>query len=541
LLLLVLLPTFLFGQGDINVSVSNYLRYGTGMDGFLNARRDYFENLAEAKISVSDFLVGFRLLHDAPPEYGMEFTGIKKRYIEFSRDGLYLRAGDSFSLYGRGLALNLFENRGLAFDTGLDGIKLDYKTRVLKASVTGGRIRYADVIDLSRIEQYDLRAGSVELVPYPFFSLGVNYVNGKYRALSAFPDRYSQFDIPEYFGRVQIYDVDMYLSYAEKRTTVFEPDPIFGRIPTHRGTGFYGSLSYTDESFGVALEYKDYRFGITDPDDRTNVNRATKAFAFQNAPIVHKEHAFTLLTRYPHVIDFNDEVGYQVDVFYTLFGRWTGNLNASLSSRHYAFTPTGDTNQIFRPVYASMPRSNSFLPTTDAKFSPFWELYADVQYYFEEGGTDYAEIAVNRRSEEIADELFFTPTGPLIESIRSTAVPFAVQYTLGAFVWKLDVERQWVYEEKNPAQPRFFNQLMSLGLSHSPDYAVTVRYEFTSDKGTVDGRKNWAALDFAFRLSNNHRITLTAGQDRGGQICANGVCRVVNPYRGFRASIVSYL
>jgi len=542
LFLLVLLPTLLFAQRDINVSVSNYLRYGTGMDGFLNARRDYFENLAETKITVSDFLVGFRLLHDAPPEYGLDFTGIKKRYVEFSRDGLYVRAGDSFSLYGRGLALNLFENRGLAFDTGLDGIKLDYKTRFFKASATGGRIRYADVIDLSRVEQYDLRAGSMELVPYPFLSFGVNFVNGKYRALSAFPDQYSQFDIPEYFGRLQVCDFDLYLAYAEKRTTVFAPDPIFGRIPTHRGTGFYSSISYTGESFGITMEYKDYRFGITDPDDRVNVNRATKAFAFQNAPIVHKEHSFTLLTRYPHIIDFNDEVGYQVDVFYSLCGQWTGNVNASLASRHYAFAPTGDTNQIFRPVYGSMSRAGSFLPTLDLKFSPFWELYTDMQYYFEEGGTDYVEVAFNRRSEEIANELFYSPEGgPEIEATRSTGVPISVQYTVGDWVLKVGAERQWVFEEKNPAQSSFFNQLVSLGISHSPDYSVTVRYEFTSDEGTVDGRKNWTALDVAFRLSNHHRITFTAGQDRGGQICANGVCRVVNPYRGVRASILSYL
>jgi hypothetical protein len=57
----------------------------------------------------------------------------------------------------------------------------------------------------------------------------------------------------------------------------------------------------------------------------------------------------------------------------------------------------------------------------------------------------------------------------------------------------------------------------------------------------VDGRKDWFAIDGSYRLSNHHTITLTAGGDRGGQICANGICRVVNPFLGFRASIVSYL
>jgi hypothetical protein len=195
------------------------------------------------------------------------------------------------------------------------------------------------------------------------------------------------------------------------------------------------------------------------------------------------------------------------------------------------------------PVFASKPRSSSFLPNLDSKYSPFWELYTDLVYYLEEGGNDYVELAFNRRSNEIAREdlLLVGPTLP-IEVTRTTGVPVAVQYSLnGGWVVKFVSEHQWVYESTNHAQTDYYNHLFSLGLSKSPEYSVTLRYEFTSDHATVDLRRNWTALDFAFRLSESHRITLTAGGDRGGQICANGVCRIVNPFLGFRASVVSYL
>lgn len=544
LLLLLVLPASLQAQTNIQYSLSNYLRYGNGEErvSTVAQRRDYFENLTETKLTISDFLLGFRLLHDAPPEFGVDFTGIKKRYLEFRKDDLYIRVGDSYTLYGRGLALNLFESRALGFDTGLDGVKMEYKTRFMKLGFTAGDIFYRDILELSRVEEFRIRAGAIELNPYSFFSLGANIVSGKTPLIGVV--EHAQFDIPEYFGKLSLGSVDAYASYAEKRTTVFNDT-----LGTHLGTAFYGALSYTDESFGVSFEYKDYRFGITGPgpDGRENRMSAKRALAFQNAPIVHKEHTFTLLSRYPHIIDFSDEVGYQVDVFYMAFGHLSGSVNFSAASRHYSFDSTGVRTiggVVDFTTYGSVARKNSWLPSMDRKYSPFWEAYVDFQYYFEEGGTDYVLVGFDRRSDDIADEVIIQPGHPArtIKSTRSTAIPVSAQYTLAEnWVLKVTSERQWVYEDANPANATYYNHLLSLGIARSPLFAVTLRYEFTSDFGTIDQRRDWTALDASYRVSNNHTVTLTVGGDRGGQICANGVCRIVNPFLGFRASVTSYL
>lgn len=548
LLPLVFLPTLLLAQSNVGVSASNYLRYGTGNEtvGSFSQRKEYFENLLESKITISDFLVGFRLLHDAPPEFGREFSGLKKRYVEFRRDDLYIRAGNSFALFGRGLVLNSFENRALAFDSGIDGIKMEYKTRMMKAAVIGGDINYVDVLDSSKAEVFRIRGGTVELTPYPFFSIGGSFVSGTYTPPPFLSyNEPTRFDMPEFFGRAQVADFDLYISYVEKRTK----QTSFGDTSrTHNGTAFYGSLAYTTEAVGISFEYKDYRFGVADPAERSKAYRGTKAYAFQNAPIVNKEHTFTLLSRYPHVVDFNDEVGYQMDVFYT-FGQFTGGINGSVASRHYAFMVTDSvyipgTNIPYDVRYGSSPRSHSFLPSLNEKYSPFWEVYADVQYYFKEGETDYALLGFNRRSNQIANEqILLGGAHPRVtfETTQLTSVPIAVQYTLEeGWVVKFISERQWVYEEKNPAQARFYNHLLTLGLSKSPDFSVTLRHEFTSDHATVDGRKDWTAVDLSFHLGSSHLITMSAGGNRGGLVCANGVCRVVNPFLGFRASVLSY-
>lgn len=539
LLLLCILPASLLAQQNIQYSVSNLLRYGNEKDRIntVVTHHDFLENLTETKIAISDFQLGFRLLFDAPPEFGVEFSGIQKRYVEGKKDDLSVRAGNSFTLYGRGLALNLFENRGLAYDTGLDGIKVEYKTRMAKLGLTAGDIHYLDINDFSRVEDYRVRAATVELNPYPFFSFGANIVSGKCWLPNYGPVTNAQFDIPEYFGDLSLGGVDLYVSYAEKRTTVYNDT-----LGTHLGTGFYSSLGYTEESFGVSVEYKDYRFGQTGPMERDAISGSAKrALAFQNMPIVHKEHSFTLPSRYPHVIDFNDEVGFQIDIFYTLFNQLTTSVNFATASRHYSYYPV-DTNS-FHQVYASTPRKNNWLPSFDLKYSPFWEAYAEFQYYFEEAGSDYAAVAFNRRSDATASEIVVEGLlSQTVKMLQTTAVPFSVQYTVGSgLTLKFTSERQWVRDDGNVVNKKYFNHLFALGVSKSPTLSVTLRYEFTSDVATTDQRQDWTAIEVLYKVSDNHTVTLTAGGNRGGQVCANGVCRVVNPFLGFRASILSYL
>jgi hypothetical protein len=377
----------------------------------------------------------------------------------------------------------------------------------------------------------------VELQPYRFLMLGTSFVSGKSEfPPPTYPQETAQFDIPEYFGRAELGDLTLMVEYAEKRTTVYGTDG------THKGTAFYGNLSYVSTGFGASLEYKDYRYGITDPYERSDPNRATKAFAFQNAPIAHKEYTQTLLSRYPHVIDFNDEVGYHVDMNYGVEDRLMGTLSGALSSRHYSYVPTGDTNSIFLPVYGSTERTGSFLPSLSSPYSPFWEVYGDWQYFMDEEGSDFVLLALNRKFEKTADELAATTLGKeKVTVLHTTAATATGQYTIGdGWVVKGEVEQQWVHDDKNTVSPDYQNHLVSLEVSRSPEYSVTLRCEWSSDEGAVDGRKSWIAIDGAYRLGNSHNIRLMVGADRGGQVCANGVCRVVNPFQGVRATLLSY-
>ena len=100
-------PAALFAQ--VEYSVSNFMRYGNGEQviGGQLRHKEYIENQTNVRLFWDNFTVVFEYLYDDPPEFGPRFQGIRKRYVEFAKTGLELRAGDFYTLYGKGLAMNL--------------------------------------------------------------------------------------------------------------------------------------------------------------------------------------------------------------------------------------------------------------------------------------------------------------------------------------------------------------------------------------------------------------------------------------------------
>ncbi len=536
--LCLFLPQVIVAQTPVTASGSALVRYGDGHEAFgsFSRQKDYLESLTDVRVGISDLTVGFRLLFDSPPEYGVEFAGVSKRFIEFTKEDLYLRGGTTFALFGRGLSLNLFENRALGFDNGLDGVNARYSFWKVDLAAVAGDIAYRDNLDLSRVENYRIRAGSILVSPLEGTKIGFSFVSGTYHPEpSVLSDLTYRFDLPEVSVALHLSHFDLYAAYALKRTGAAPGTP-----SSASGTGVTGSVSYVEDALGVTFEYKDYRFGIADPLRRLDPNRPDRAFAFQHPPIVHREHTATLMTRYPHVIDYNDEVGMQVDFFATLFDRLTGSVNGSVASRHFRWLPAGGFGTGGLPLYTRQDRDAAFLPSLSPQYSPFWEAYAELQYFLNEEGTEYALLACNRRTGTTADEANMQPTGPAITETRLWDIPLVFQRTvLPGLSLQFVIERQWVRETVGTSSD-YHNQFYSLLASYQPGLSLAVRYETTSSEATQDGRSEWFAADVGYRLGSSHTVGLTVGTERGGLVCSNGVCRLVNPFQGFRAYLVSY-
>lgn len=528
-LMFLLLLAASSATAQVQYSINNYMRYGNGEQvvGGVAQPKEYIENQANVRLFWNDFTLGFEHLYDDPPEFGPNFVGIRKRYIEFSRSGLELRAGDFYTLYGKGLAMNLFENRGINYDTRLDGIRGTYRNEWGNAVFAMGKMRYYDLLNSDRIETYSVKSGHLELRPHDIISVGASIVSANGELPSAFGIDQVHADIPEAMITARYGGFDLHVQKAFKRSTFLRPQPNGSFLSgAAYGDGTYGSLSFTsDVGLGVTLEYKDYKFDVVGEEER-DPNRPSRMLPMQNPPIVHKEHVFTLLSRNPHVADFNDEVGFQADVYYAVTPEITINVNGSMASRHFGYSQSNG-------FLTTWDRENRLLPTLDAKFSPFWELYAELEWYFE--GESFIRAAFNRRYDAPYE-------GNLAHVQASTTLPVRIEYMLNEhYSLGVNLEQQFYQDSFNRNTPTFYNQFVSFTLARASAWSATVRMEYTTDKSDASGKDFWRAAEFAYRIGNDHTATISYGTERGGLICSSGVCRELLPFDGVKLSLMSQL
>lgn len=528
-----------FAQLKLNVRVSanNQFRYGNGEEiitTFSNPKT-YFEELGDVRLFVNDFVAGIRYEFDDPIEFGKGTKGIASRYVGFSKNDFSVTAGNFYDLFSKGLSFNAFENRGLGINMQMDGLRINYKKTFGKnmkfdAKLMGGDITYVDFQDTSRTEKYSIRSGNFMFSPIKYISLGGSYLFAKGSIpLGSYVNDITAEIFEGDFG-VNYKGIDFFTSYANKKT-ITEPNALFDKSQGPRGDGLYSSIAYTKQGFGITLDYKNYRFNVVKPNERSS-SSPVKPLPFQVSPSCIKEYSSTLLSRYPHTVDFGDEVGFQLDAIYNPSQKLTLNFNASVTSRHYDYT---DIDTTVLTNYQRVNRSNAFLPSLKDALSPYWELYFEAEYYAQKNLT--VKVAAGRQSSIVYN--IIDPTSS--DKIRATTIPIEIKYDfMKIYSIKAEIEQQWVFNSLRAAdQQSFYNEFISVALSRSPYLVLAGSAEFSTDKEDPSGKKFWASGEVTYKFNSSNTATLSYGSERGGLKCTSGICRYVNPFKGFRLTITN--
>jgi len=536
-LLIAIFISSAYSQPKLNVKASfnNLLRYGNGteiLNGNDNAK-EYFENLADGRISINDIVFGARYEISDPIEYGRDFKGIRKRYVEYKgSDIISARAGDFWEAVGRGMTLNTFENRGLGYDTGIDGVRVAVNKTFfekhpvkIKAMALAGDIEYSDNLSPQRVETYKIRDANLEVAPFKFLNIGGNYIHATGKVPSGSDTTAITADLPEVFVNFNTSGLQIFASYAHKHT-ITQPNTLYPVPFSSDGNGVYTSLSYSKKGFGVTVEYKDYRFDLTNP-SYSGVQRPTKLLPFQNPPTGVKEHTWTLISRNPHVVDFNDEAGGQIEFNFVPSSKLSFILNGAVASKHYKY--------IYDPIsgnYTREDRDAEFIPKFNSQFNPFFEVYLEGEYYANE--TWYAKMALSYQNA-------ITYTYPqTLEKVISTAAPIEIHYSFNKdYTIKLISEQQLMYNSFRIERQNFFNHLISVSFVRSPNFTFTFTTEYTTDKEEPSGKTNWNEAEVSYNINSGNLVTLSYGSERGGLRCTSGICRYVNPFNGFRLTVTS--
>ncbi len=529
-IIFLLLTSFNTFKAQVSTSVSNLLRYGNGERSLGTTKNDfqYFENLTDIRFNLPENVtVGLRLLYDDPPEIGLPYQGISRRFIEYRKDSYSVRVGNSSELYGRGLVLNLFENRGLAYDTWLDGFKASYKNRIIQASIIAGTVEFTDSINIYRTEKYKLRGGNIEAKLHKSAKLGFSFISSQVdvpQFNGTFTD--TKAELPELYLDLTKGDFNLFVNYAHKWTS----SPSLKK--TSDGNGLYSSLSYASNNFGITIDYKNYKFDQQDPFARDDETRTSKFMPFQNPPIVMKEHSYVLLSRSLHEVNFNDEVGFQIDANYMANDHLNFNLNFSMASRQNSYKFNFDNFE-----FNKIKRTNSFLPSEDKNLSPFTEFFGEGEYYFNDN-TALRFGAAFRKKIVYGDITGLEGS----HTIKSTVIPFQFQHLLNNYLSAvIQYEFENVNDNFNTGKEDYYNQYISILTSIYSKVTFAIRYEFTNNSFEVSGRKDWFLTEFGYRISGTNLATISYGRERGGQICTNGICRYILPFKGLRFTLQTSL
>jgi hypothetical protein len=180
--------------------------------------------------------------------------------------------------------------------------------------------------------------------------------------------------------------------------------------------------------------------------------------------------------------------------------------------------------------YQGLSLSANYSYTTDHDDKMlFSEIYGETEY-------DYGELATIKgafsRMEDKTTEGSPYYLAPVFDLTYYLSEQNSVEFVL---------EHLWTsrYDEKLT----YYDQVISLGLSHSPIVSLTFTHERTTEWKTRDwsGKKRWfiASLDLA--LGERHNLTLSVGSRRAGKVCSGGVCTDRPALDGWEIKLLSQL
>jgi hypothetical protein len=443
--------------------------------------------------------VGLRFESDQNSERMNTYRVFTQRFAEATDEHFRFRAGNFYTILGRGLVQRAFElpdvvleepgvyaNYGFSRD--LDGVLLEgdagpFSARLLAGGPNPGTSAPVD----GPTHSGELEGGEAALRLARGSRVGATYLRH-----SSDPDArqdelasgFVELD-PLRLAGVTAAALPLYAEYAQLNRS-WEQWWQFqmGDDVPH---AFYASSNVLWGPFSLAAEWKDYRhfrLGYNDP------------------PSLVREHGFTLLNRSTHVLDAESEHGYQLEAAGS-DPRW-----GSLTVNHTRSdgTPAGRTLR-FEETY--------------------WELRAAPGAGARFEATLYLDQAI--------DEFDFVSDRDIWGASGTVRLPAAYAVTLD--LARKDATAIAAFG----APPSWTDRFLSFVVSRAEWGSAAFQWERTSDPREedpvrpVDPQEH--ALTFASgtvtaRLGEHFNTSLFYGKRRGGLACTAGTCYKVEPFKG---------
>jgi hypothetical protein len=498
-MLLHLISDDLYAQ---SLTGQNEIRYGRPGKKEFNSYDYlyYMENYLQLYATYEEFTLHVRQRYLMPSEFGERRDGLDafdKIFVEYKTDHLRVKGGDFYTEWGRGLLMGSLESLELNFDSGLEGIMAEADYNNVEIAVFRGI-----EVDTSSAILESAAGGMLSYnFPYSRFIAGnvklggsaIHFDEGNRHA--AFDRRGVEAQYLYDFGSVYVsYSTDSYNELAE---TYFH--------------GYYSAFEFFGRDWSLLIDYKNYRFP------------PFQLPALQFPPQAFPTSIMYLFSREQPETHYQNDVGVQAELTYR-FNGWDYNLNVNQSS------------------YQDKIR---ILPSRQTRLHPFWSTF---------GTAEYAPLG--------KDRLLFQ-AGYMETTARNYRYGGGILYE-----WRIDSEltltseaqsvwvetpSTWSEEEESYLWAGYREDYILIALTKSHFGTITgtlarSNYEWATEgtfpkgrlKHKIFGRgQYWPAILLTADFMERHQLRLFYGYERGGLGCAGGLCRLIQPFRGVKATFTS--
>lgn len=242
----------------------------------------------------------------------------------------------------------------------------------------------------------------------------------------------------------------------------------------------YLNLNLSYEKVGISAEYKYY-------------DNFLLGAGFNEPPALVKEHIYRVLNRSTHVMQPQNEQGYQVEAFFQIGEESMLTLNNAIAINNFG-----------------------------------------QQFIFQEYFAEYATV-LNKKHDL---KLFLDYAEDPFKSEQS-------RISLGAYAeWKVKkqsgLKTELEFQTFKRGEETVTNVAAYLGYSYKSKFSAGIIGEFSNDSFIIDTpNKLWLGINGKYKLNNKNTLILFAGQRRGGPACNSGVCYEVLDFEGVELRLSS--
>lgn len=469
---------------NAQIGVSNLMEFQHGQ--LPTDTGDYFSTFydkATVDYSQGNYLAGISLEQFHSPFQDRNYTQLSQYRIQYAGNGIDLKLGNFYETIGRGLLLRSFEipgalleDRGYRskqyFHRDILGFSAGYRYKNIGVKGIYGRPLSNTLPPVFTLDERRPDLIESVVVDYSFLKQTISsaYLIHKQENV----DEMNQYSTIKLEGNI-LDDWSYYVEWAQKinKTQWFD----FSYRTDH---AFYSGINYTFGSLGVSLEYKNYKNFLL-------------GSGFNEPPALVKEHSYRLLNRSTHVLQPQDEKGFQFESFYTFDNGDMLTLNATHAE-------------------------NNFLKKT---------LF---QEYFVEFSTEMFSAHPLKLFVDLSQDPF-----NLRENIISTGYHTSIILTNNR-----ELHSEVEYQTYKYNQSNVNNFLLILGYTFNHRATANFVVETSNDPLLTEKEKKWwLGFNGRYRIHQNHTIQIFGGQRRGGPACSAGVCYEVLDFEGVELRWIS--